>query len=105
MGATTLGYEAAGELLNFGAFLAFMGVNLAAIRTALSERRAGNTQRILPALVSLLGFLSCLAIWLNLPTPARRIGLAWMAIGVIYQVVRTRGFRATVGFAIDGPSN
>lgn len=39
-GAVLLSYEAAAELLNFGAFVAFMGVNLAASRAALSERRS-----------------------------------------------------------------
>jgi len=105
VGATLLSFERAAELLNFGAFLAFMGVNLAAMRAALSGWKSGVALQILSVLVSLLGFLSCLGIWLSLPTPARRLGFAWMAIGVIYQVIRTRGFRTTLGFALEGNSN
>ena len=105
VGAIALSFERAGELLNFGAFLAFMGVNLAAMRAALGESRGGMAVRIIPALASLLGFLSCLGIWLNLPAPARRVGFAWMAIGVIYQAIRTRGFRTTLEFALDRTSN
>jgi len=101
VGALALGFERAGELLNFGAFLAFMGVNLAALRAALNEWRGGVTRRVLPAFVSLLGFLSCFGIWLSLPAPARHVGFAWMTIGLIYQVIRTRGFRTTFGFALD----
>jgi len=100
-GALALGFERAGELLNFGAFLAFMGVNLAALRAALREWRAGLVRQAVPALVSLLGFVSCLSIWLSLPAPARHLGFAWMAIGVIYQVIRTRGYRAPFGFALE----
>jgi len=38
VGAFALSYERAAEVLNFGAFLAFMGVNLAVIRTFYFER-------------------------------------------------------------------
>jgi putrescine importer len=103
-GALALGFERAGELLNFGAFLAFMGVNLAALRATLNEWQTGVTRQILPALVSLMGFLSCLGIWLSLPAPARHVGFAWMALGVIYQVIRTRGYRTTLGFALESES-
>ena len=104
-GATMLGFERAGELLNFGAFLAFMGVNLAAARAALSEWRAGVTGRILPAFVSLFGFLCCLGIWLSLPAPARHVGFAWMTMGVTYQLIRTRGFQKTLGLTVGKASN
>jgi putrescine importer len=101
VGAWLLGYEAAAELLNFGAFLAFMGVNLAALRVALSEWRAGQRLRILSALVSLFGFLSCFAIWWSLPAPARHVGLIWICVGVIYQLILTRGFRRALRFSFE----
>jgi putrescine importer len=100
-GALALSFERAGELLNFGAFLAFMGVNLAALRAELRDRRVSAGWQALPALVSLLGFLSCLSIWLSLPAPAWRVGFIWMTIGVVYQLIRTRGFRTALGFALD----
>jgi len=101
IGVVTLSFEAAGELLNFGAFLAFMGVNLAALRATLNDWRTRPPTQLIAASVSLLGFLSCLGIWLSLPVPARRLGLLWMAVGVLYQLVRTRGFRTTFGFAFE----
>jgi amino acid transporter len=104
-GALTLSFERAGELLNFGAFLAFMGVNLAALRAALNGWRAGTTRQVVPAVVSLAGFLSCLGIWLSLPAPARYAGFAWMAIGAIYQMIRTRGYRVPFGLALDANSD
>ena len=39
-GAVAVRYELAAEVLNFGAFLAFMGVNLAAMRTAVRQPAA-----------------------------------------------------------------
>jgi len=101
IGALTLSFEAAGELLNFGAFLAFMGVNLAALRATLNECRMGLSVQLIAASISLLGFVSCFGIWLSLPAPARRLGLSWMAVGALYQFVRTRGFRTTFGFAFE----
>ena len=38
-GALVLNYERSAELINFGAFLAFMGVNAAVIRHSLRGRR------------------------------------------------------------------
>jgi amino acid transporter len=92
-GAFALSYERAASLLNFGAFLAFMGVNLAAIRQYCfrsSENRSGRWRDlVIPA----LGFLFCFSIWISLPLPAKIAGGAWLTVGVVYQAVQTRGFR------------
>jgi len=62
-----LSLEHAGELLNFGAFLAFMGVNLAVIRQYYFLRRRGERRFLADAMVPLVGFLFCFGIWLSLP--------------------------------------
>jgi amino acid transporter len=100
-GALFLDFERAGELLNFGAFVAFMGVNLAALRCAVADRERHGTSRAVQLIVPAVGFMSCLAIWLNLPAAARHAGFAWMAIGLLYQVIRTRGFRRPIEFVFD----
>ena len=92
--ALLLPYERAIALLNFGAFLSFMGVNLAAIRefvfTAPNERgRNLLSDLIAPA----LGFLFCFGIWWSLPTLAQISGGAWFALGAVYLAVKTRGFQ------------
>jgi hypothetical protein len=48
---------------------------------------------VVDAVLPALGFLICLGIWLSLPTPAKVIGGSWLAIGIIYDAVKTRGFR------------
>lgn len=88
-GAVALNYEAAAELLNFGAFLAFMGVNAAAISKCRSKGRPRWTDMAVPA----LGFLFCLLIWIGLPAPAKMAGGLWFLTGIVYIAIRSRGFR------------
>ena len=93
-GALVLDYELAAECLNFGAFLAFMGVNLATAHQFFDRRQAGRKRRLFAdALVPGLGFLFCLEIWLNLPTPAKLVGGGWFLVGFAYDALQTRGFR------------
>jgi len=86
-------YELAATLLNFGAFLAFMGVNLATIAEYYVRRRDGKPGIVADLLVPGLGFLFCLVIWLSLPTPAKIAGGVWLLIGLCYDGVKSRGFR------------
>ena len=93
-GALFLSYEVGVECLNFGAFLAFMGVNLATISQFYVKRQAGRKRRfVADAALPGLGFLICLGIWVSLPTPAKIIGGSWLALGIIYDAIKTRGFR------------
>ncbi len=82
-------YEIGAQALNFGAFIAFMGVNAAAfVRYFLKgEKTLGN---FLPPV---LGFVICFYIWLNLSRPAQIVGACWMAAGIIYGAIKTKGFR------------
>jgi amino acid transporter len=84
-------YAVGAQALNFGAFIAFMGVNAAAFvhywwRGV--NRSPGNL------LVPVLGFAICGFIWLHLSRPAMILGAVWMAAGILYGAIRTRGFRA-----------
>lgn len=87
-------YEHAGELLNFGAFLAFMGVNFSAFWHFGVLRQPGRRRRMLGDVVLPLGgFIFCALIWWNLNPLARMVGGAWFAIGLAYLAIATRGFR------------
>lgn len=87
-------FELAAELINFGAFLAFMGVNLATFRQFYLVGVPGLSRHfVTDALLPLLGFLFCLWIWCGLQTPAKVVGGIWFAVGLTYAAVKTRGFR------------
>jgi putrescine importer len=94
MGSMVLSYQGAAELLNFGAFLAFMGVNIATFRQFLFRRPPGEKPNfMLDAILPVLGFLVCFAIWISLPVPAKITGGIWLLIGVTYLFIKTRGFK------------
>jgi len=91
-GGLTLTYQLGAEMLNFGAFIAFMGVNAAAL--VHYWVRADRAQRRLPdLLIPLGGFFFCLYLWISLRWPAIIAGGAWLAAGVLYGAIKTRGFR------------
>ena len=92
-GAFFISYERGVELLNFGAFIAFMGVNAAAfVRFFWRAAEKRWTNFAFP----LLGFAICFFIWLNLSRPAKIAGGAWIAVGIAYGAVKTRGFQASL---------
>jgi putrescine importer len=87
IGAFLLTYEKGAEMLNFGAFIAFMGVNLA----ALIHYKYRTQEKVrLPALAPLLGLLVCAFIWLNLGHNAQILGSIWLAIGLVLYWLRRR---------------
>jgi putrescine importer len=93
VGAILINYERAAELINFGAFLAFMGVNAAVVRQFYFLRGSGTRRLLTDALLPAAGFIFCFIIWLNLPATAKLLGAAWFAAGLLYDVIKTRGFR------------
>ena len=88
------GYENAAELLNFGAFIAFMGVNFATFWQFGVNRAAGRQLNLLgDILLPLFGFVFCGWIWLNLNNVAKIVGGVWFVIGFVYLGFKTRMFR------------
>jgi putrescine importer len=87
------GYDLGAQLLNFGALIAFMGVNLAAFAHDFVRGRARTLGN---ALAPLIGFAVCFLLWINLSTSAKILGAVWMAAGIAFGAVRTRGFRRSL---------
>ena len=86
-------YEHAGELLNFGAFLAFMGVNLAVFWHFTLLRRAERRRVAIDIILPLFGFAFCASIWWNLNHVAKIVGGIWFLIGAGYLASTTSFFR------------
>ena len=91
--STLFCYGLGAEMLNFGALIAFMGVNLAAFVHYFLRQH----QRTFLSLVApLAGFFICLVLWLGLSTPAKIVGVIWMGAGIGFGAWKTRGFRGTL---------
>lgn len=80
-GAMTITYELGAELLNFGAFIGFLGVNLSAFLRAFREKSAA-------AIAPAVGFLLCLYMWASLSSYALMLGAAWAGVGLGYKLLR-----------------
>ncbi|HUK52807.1 MAG TPA: APC family permease [Candidatus Binatia bacterium] len=91
-GAFAMSYQLGAEMLNFGAFLAFMGVNAAAFTRYTLRGESEHPWRA--AFPPLAGVVVCLFLWLNLRWQAMVAGSIWMLAGVAYGAWKTRGFRA-----------
>ena len=87
VGVFLLTYGQGAEMLNFGAFVAFMGVNAA----ALVHYKFRSKEKVrLPALAPLLGLVVCAFIWLNLGHNAQILGSIWLALGLVLYWLRSR---------------
>jgi len=91
VGAFFISYERGAELLNFGALIAFMGVNASAFVRYFWR---SPEKRWMNFVAPLLGFAICFYIWRNLGPYAIILGLVWMAVGIAYGVVKTKGFQS-----------
>jgi putrescine importer len=86
-GAMVFSYQLGTELLNYGALLAFVGVNIASI---FRGWRNGRWAQWFPMLLSLAGMLTCAFLWYNLGPLAKWVGTGWALVGILLWIVRRR---------------
>jgi putrescine importer len=97
LGAQVMSYELTAELLNFGAFLGFMGVNLAVIWKFWVHRADERGRKFfLDIVLPALGFLFCTAIWVGLNNPAKIAGSLWLVVGFFILARHTGWFRRSI---------
>jgi putrescine importer len=93
-GALKLNYDEAAQVVNFGAFIAFMGVNAAVIAAFFVHPPAGHNRTWWADLFSpAAGFLLAFLIWCYLSNTAKLVGGIWFVLGLLYAAIKTRGFR------------
>ena len=91
LGTLTMQWERAVEVMNFGALLAFMAVNLAAVRHfGFTPGLPGKRNLLLDVIAPSLGFLFCLVILLGLQGSTLVAGAIWCGVGALYVVLKTR---------------
>jgi putrescine importer len=99
-GLKLMSFERAVELLNFGALIAFMGVNLAAFVRYVVRDKDFSPGMIVPPII---GFILCFYLWISLGKTALIWGFTWSAIGFLYGlwVKRTSG-KLSLGDMTEG---
>ena len=93
VGALTMNYPLGCELVNFGALIAFMGVNISSfVHFFVRATRKKWWNLVSP----LTGFAVCLYLWFSLGSTAKWAGLIWLITGVVYGAWRTGFFTRTL---------
>ena len=96
VGAFLVTYSLGAQLLNFGALIAFMGVNASSFAHYFL---GGKKKTFWSFIVPVLGFSICLYLWFSLGGSAKLVGMIWLTLGVLYGAYRTSWFRKPLQFA------
>jgi len=97
VGSLTVNWEKSVEVLNFGALMAFMAVNVAALRHfGFSKELGGKRNLLLDVISPALGFLFCLVIFLNLQESTLVVGAVWLIVGALYLLLKTKALGQSV---------
>lgn len=96
-GSLLISFQQVVELVNFGAFAGFVLVNCSVIAHYYVRKRERSGIHLLTNLIfPLMGAIVCVYVWSSLSPDARSAGFVWLAAGVIYLLVLTRGFTRPV---------
>ena len=93
IGVITIPWEHAAEIVTFGALLAFMGVNLSALKHFWFSREAvGHRNFFVDCFVPGFGIAFCFVLLISLQSWTKYAGMTWLAAGILYSAYKTRGF-------------
>jgi amino acid transporter len=84
-GAFVIDFALSVELVNFGAFVGFILVNLCVIQRFFYQKRQRSGVSLLTNfIVPLLGAAICVLVWLSLTAKAKLVGFGWLGVGAAY---------------------
>ena len=82
------------SMISFGALVAFSVVNLSVIKHHVIDRRQrGPRALLLHGLMPLVGGALTAWLWSSLQRQSLLIGVSWLALGLLYLLILTRGLR------------
>jgi putrescine importer len=97
VGSFFLTFEKGIELLNYGALIAFMGVNASAFMHYFVRQ---PEKRLTNFALPIVGFFICLGLWWHLSVPAKIVGTIWMVAGIAFGAWKTKWFREPLSFDV-----
>ncbi|WP_051273387.1 APC family permease [Desulfotruncus alcoholivorax] len=94
LAALVLSLSTAASLINFGALIGFVMVNISVIsHYFIRNKQRGGRNLIRYLLLPAAGALICLVIWFNLDIKSKELGLTWTVVGLIYLAITTKFFK------------
>lgn len=94
MSALILDLSAAASLVNFGALLGFVMVNISVIAHYFIKGHNRSGSGIIKFLICpIIGAIICAILWLNLDGLSKILGFIWLAIGFVALAISTKFFR------------
>lgn len=86
--------DLASSMVSFGALIAFTFVNLSVLKHyAIDKKRYRGYDAVKYVVLPLIGVGLCLWLWTSLTAETFMVGIGWVAVGFIWLLVLTRGFR------------
>lgn len=94
LSALLLNLDLGTSLINFGALLGFTLVNVSVIVFYFIKKKERNGSAIIKYLIlPIIGGIICMSIWLNLDARSLTLGGCWLAVGFVYLLIKTKGFK------------
>lgn len=94
LSAIILDLSAAASLVNFGALLGFILVNISVICHYYAKgKKRGGSNIVKYLICPIIGAIVCSIIWLSLDSLSKILGFTWLAIGFIILAITTKGFK------------
>ena len=82
------------SIISFGALTAFSAVNLSVIKHYfIDEGQRDGTAVVRYLILPLIGFILTVWLWTSLSALTLKVGLIWLAVGFLWLLWMTRGFR------------
>ncbi len=92
--AIWLNLDFASTLINYGALLGFTLVNVSVVlHYWVKEKRRGGGSVFFYIILPLIGAAVTFFLWFNLGKWAMILGTTWLAVGFVYLLIKTKGFR------------
>jgi len=82
------------SLISFGAITGFTLVNLSSFfHYFVREKRRGSSNFFRYVIMPWIGVAVCVALWINIEPIGKIVGCIWLALGFIYLIIKTKGFK------------
>ena len=95
LSAMILDLSAAASLVNFGALLGFVMVNLSVIAHYFIKGKRRKGADIIKFLICpIIGAVICAVLWINLDSLSKTLGILWLVLGFIALAISTKFFRS-----------